>query len=194
MTVSKSYNFHNKKLRNLLVVNFSKQQFKHAESTTRSRTRKKFVRQFVFPFWAKHLITILIKILSLNFLGRFFVVLYPQLLVRTRLPCKPDTVAINSFLCAQFVTVCQSCSRLRLEQLLRFSRALQTSHAIYPIALALALLAIEIICESIDRSHFLWKETRPFSVNSSPITFSSQNSTRRKGHCIHSLMHYAFLA
>ena len=46
VTVSKSYNFHNKKLRNLLVVNFSKQQFQHAESTTRSRTRKKFV----FPF------------------------------------------------------------------------------------------------------------------------------------------------
>ena len=48
VAVSKLYNFHNKKLRNLLVVNFSEQQFKYAESTTRSRVGKKFVCQF-FP-------------------------------------------------------------------------------------------------------------------------------------------------
>ena len=50
VTVSKSCNFHNKKLCSPLVVNFSKQQFKQAESSKRSRTCKKFVRQF-FPFW-----------------------------------------------------------------------------------------------------------------------------------------------
>ena len=50
VTVSKSYNFHNKKLCNPLVINFRKKQLKQAESSKRSRTCKKFVRQF-FPFW-----------------------------------------------------------------------------------------------------------------------------------------------
>ena len=48
VAVSKLYNFHNKKLRNLLVVNFTEKQFKHAESKTRSRVGKIFVCQF-FP-------------------------------------------------------------------------------------------------------------------------------------------------
>ena len=46
VAVSKLYNFHDKKLRNLFVVNFNEQQFKHAESTTRSHVVKKFVCQF----------------------------------------------------------------------------------------------------------------------------------------------------
>ena len=53
VTVSKSYNFHNKKLWNPLVVNFRKQQLKQAELSKRSRTCKKFVRLF-FPFWTVH--------------------------------------------------------------------------------------------------------------------------------------------
>ena len=128
VAVSKLYNFHNKKLRNLLVVNFSEQQFKHAESTTRFRVCKKFVRQF-FPSEHKILQWFELRFYLVIFLGRFCFVVYPQLLVRTWLTGKPEKVVINSFFRAQFVPLCQSCSRLHLEQLLHFFRGFQTSHA-----------------------------------------------------------------
>ena len=38
------------------------------------------------------------------------------------------TQSLTVFFRAQFVSACQSCSRLRLQRLLGFSRALQTSH------------------------------------------------------------------
>ena len=71
VSVSKLYNFHNKKLRNLLVVNFSEQQFKHAESTTRSRVSKKFVCQF-FPSEQK-----LYNYLNKDFISKYFLIVFP---------------------------------------------------------------------------------------------------------------------
>ena len=104
------------------------------------------------------------------------------------------TQSLTVFFRAQFVSACQSCSRLRLQRLLRFSRALQTSHKawtnslIEPIALALAFLAIEISASRLTDHISIWTKTPQFSANSSPITFSSQNSTRCKGHRIQFIM------
>lgn len=72
VAVSKLYNFHNKKLRNLLVVNFSEQQFKYAESTTRSRVGKKFVCQF-FSLLSKKLYNDLNK----DFISKYFLSVFP---------------------------------------------------------------------------------------------------------------------
>lgn len=108
-----------------------------------------------------------IKILSRNIYWSFLFCPYPQLLVRTWLPGKPETVVINSLLRAQFVPLCQSCSRLRLEQLLRFSRGFQTSHAKHELIIYLSDRLSS--CFACYRNYLLidWPITFPVNINAS---------------------------
>lgn len=85
-----------KKIRKLFFVKLTKQEFKHAESTTRSRTCKKLVR---FSILSRKIHIFLNKdFISKYFLDVFAFSVMSQLLDGTRLPGKTDTFAINSFL------------------------------------------------------------------------------------------------
>ena len=118
----RTFRIFKKKIGKLLVAKLTKQEFKHAESTTRSRSCRKLVRFTILNRKFYNLQSPQI------FLGCLCLFSYSKLLVGTRLPGKPDTVAINSCR-AQFVSTWHSCPRPRLEKLLRSSRTLQTSHA-----------------------------------------------------------------